>query len=204
MIRFLVVRLPQWVTPDQLSALGFAGAVITCAGYGLSGVSVHYLWLATFGLAVHWFGDSLDGSLARHRSIERPRYGFFLDQNLDVLSNLFIGAGLALSPFVRSEIAFLALFGYQMLAMYALTRATLDRVFRVTVLNWGPTEIRALLVLMNLLILLFGAPLWTVRGFEFAWCDLSVGAFAVGFLLAFLYLVTLEAARLREEDQPPG
>lgn len=201
-IASIVARLPQWVTPDRLTAFGFLGAVVTCAGYALSASSVYFLWLANLGLAIHWFGDSLDGSLARYRRIERPRYGFFLDQNLDVLSNLLIGVGLALSPFVRSETAFLALFGYQMLAMYSLTRAALDNTFQVTVLNWGPTEIRALLMLMNVLILAFGAPVWTVAEIEFVWCDVTVGLFATGFILSFLYLVAVNAIRLREQD--PG
>lgn len=199
----IVARLPRWVTPDRLTGFGFFGAVVTCSGYALSAGSAYFLWLANLGLAIHWFGDSLDGSLARYRKIERPRYGFFLDQNLDVLSNLLIGVGLALSPFVRSETAFIALFGYQMLAMYSLTRAALDNTFQVTVLNWGPTEIRALLVLMNVLILAFGAPVWTVAGVSFAWCDVTVGLFAIGFVLAFLYLVAVNAMRLRKEDPGP-
>ncbi len=199
-IGWLVARLPAWATPDQMTAIGLVGAVVTCAGYILGADSVHFLWLANLGLVIHWFGDSLDGSLARYRKIERPRYGFFIDQNLDVLGNLLIGGGLALSTFVRAETAFFALFGYQTLAIYSLTRMVLDNTFRVTVLQIGPTEIRALLILMNLLILGFGAPVWQVAGVRFTWCDVTVGLFGLGFLIAFLYLVAVNARRLRDED----
>ncbi|MDP2358065.1 MAG: CDP-alcohol phosphatidyltransferase family protein [Beijerinckiaceae bacterium] len=202
-IGWFVARMPQWVTPDRLTACGLLGAVIVCVGYVLGAASVHFLWLANLGLVIHWFGDSLDGSIARYRRIERPRYGFFLDQNMDVLGNLLISGGLALSPFVRSETAFFALFGYQSLAIYSLTRMVLDNTFRVTVLQLGPTEIRALLILMNLLILAFGAPVWTIAGVSLTWCDVTVGLFALGFLLAFLYLVIVNAKRMRDEDEKP-
>ncbi len=200
-IGWLVARLPAWASPDRLTAIGIAGAVITFVGYVLGAASVHFLWLANLGLVIHWFGDSLDGSVARYRKIERPRYGFFIDQNVDVLGNLLIGGGLALSSYVRAETAFFALFGYQTLAIYSLTRMVLDNTFRVTVLQFGPTEIRALLILMNLLILGFGAPVWEVAGVEFTWCDVTVGLFALGFLIGFLYLVVVNARRLRDEDE---
>ena len=202
-IGWLIVRLPAWASPDRLTAIGIAGAVITFLGYVLGSVSVYFLFLANLGLVIHWFGDSLDGSIARYRKIERPRYGFFIDQNLDVLGNLLIGGGLALSPFVRAETAFCALFGYQMLAIYSLTRMVVDKSFRVTILQIGPTEIRALLILMNLLILAFGAPVWTIAGVTFTWCDVAVGLLALGFLCAFLYLVAINAKRLRDEDEKP-
>ena len=158
------------------------------------------VWMASAGLVIHWFGDSLDGSLARFRGIERPRYGFFLDQNIDVFGNVLIAAGMAASPFIRVETAALALVGYQALTIYVLVRLSLDGVFQVSVLNSGPTEMRALLILMNLLILIFGAPVWTLLGVSFAWCDITVGLFGLGFLVAFAYLIYAEAGHLRRED----
>ena len=197
---WFVRRLPGFVTPDLLTAFGIFGAFFTFLGYALCEWSDQFLWLASAGLAMNWFGDSLDGSLARYRSIERPRYGFFLDQNIDVFGNLLIGGGLAASPFIRVEPAALAIIGYQALTIYVLIRLRLDGVFRVTVLNSGPTEMRLLLVLMNCMILLFGAPLWTLWGLTFAWCDVTVGLFGIGFLGVFAYLIMSEGARLRIED----
>ena len=193
-------RLPAWVTPDRLTAFGIFGAGVSCLGYALCALSPLFLWLASAGLAMHWFGDSLDGGLARYRGMERPTYGFFLDQNIDVFGNLLIAGGLAASPFIRLEAAALALFGYQALSIYALVRFSLDGVFRLTVLNSGPTEVRVLLVLLNGLILGFGAPVWSLYGLSFSWCDLAVGLFGLGCLGSFAWLIAVEAPLLRRAD----
>ena len=197
---WLAPRLPAWVTPDMLTAFGLFGACVTCLGYGLCCVSPQFLWLASAGLGMHWFGDSLDGGLARYRRIERPRYGFFLDQNIDVFGNLVIVCGLAASPFVRFEPAALALFGYQALSIYVLVRFSLDGVFRLTVLNSGPTEVRVMLLVMNALILIFGAPMWSLQEVSFSWCDLAVGVFGLGCFGSFAGLIAVEAPLMREED----
>ena len=201
-----VRRLPAWMTPDLLTAIGVLGSMITFAGYALAWTSPAFLWLASFGLLVNWFGDSLDGTLARFRRVERPRYGFFLDQSLDVVSNLFVCIGIGISPFVRLEIALLVLTGYHMLTIYSLVRACIEREFHLTLLNSGPTELRVLIVLMNTMILAFGAPKWTLFGVSFAWCDVTTGLFGLGFVIAFLGLVRSTSLRLRSEDdsQQPG
>ena len=197
---WLAPRLPAFVTPDLLTAFGLFGALVTFVGYALCAVSPQFLWLASAGLVMHWFGDSLDGGLARFRRIERPRYGFFLDQNIDVIGNLLIVSGMAASPFLRLEPAALALFGYQALTIHVLVRFSLDGVFHVSVMNSGPTEMRVLIILMNMLILTFGAPVWTLFGVSFAWCDITVGLFALGMLCAFACLTWRDAGRLRRED----
>ncbi len=199
-INWLVARLPGWVTPDLLTAFGLFGAFVTLVGYALCAVSPQFLWLASAGLVMHWFGDSLDGSLARHRRIERPRYGFFLDQNIDVIGNMLIVGGMAASPYIRFEPAALALFGYQALTIYVLVRLNIDGVFQVSLLGSGPTEMRALIILMNMLILTFGAPVWTLFGVSFAWCDLTLGLFGLGMLVAFCFLLRADSAQLRLED----
>ena len=199
-LEWLVRRLPEVATPDKLTAFGVLGALVTALGYALCAKSPQFLWLASAGLAMHWFGDSLDGALARYRNIERPRYGFFLDQTIDVFGNLLIGGGLAASPFIRVEPVALAIVGYQALTIYVLIRMHIDGIFRVTVLNSGPTEMRLLLVLMNGLLLFFGAPVWSIRGFSFAWCDVTVTLFGLGFLVTFASLIWVDAADLRRED----
>jgi len=91
-------RLPRWVLPDDLTALGVASAVGICAAYVLSNQSSTWLWVASALLVVHWLGDSLDGTLARVREIQRPRYGYYLDHLVDAVSTAAIGIGLGLSP----------------------------------------------------------------------------------------------------------
>ena len=89
-LNWLVGRLPSWVTPDQLSALGVAGAALAAIGFAFALSSRLFLLLSLAGLAMNWFGDSLDGKLARERGIERKTVGFMLDNGLDMISYLII------------------------------------------------------------------------------------------------------------------
>jgi archaetidylinositol phosphate synthase len=200
LIGVLVRRLPAAVTPDVLTAAGVLGALVTFVGYAACAYADAFIWIASLGLVLHWFGDSLDGSLARHRRIERPRYGFFLDQNIDVLGNLLIAGGLAASPYIRWESAALCLIGYHMLSIYALVRAVVEREFHLTVFSSGPTEVRLLIIAMNVLIATFGAPQWEAAGMTFTWADTVVCAFGIGMALTFLLLLVRHAPRLRAAD----
>ena len=74
-------KLPDWVNSDHLTFIGFTGAVVTAVAYVLSNLDIRFLWLASFGLVINWYGDSLDGTLARVRNTQRPVYGFFIDHN---------------------------------------------------------------------------------------------------------------------------
>lgn len=199
-IDFLVPLLPASVTPDKLTAFGTFGATVTLIGYWASVFSPTFLWLASIGLFIHWFGDSLDGNLARYRKIERPRYGYFLDQTIDVLGNFLICFGMGLSPFVHMSVALVALAGYHMISIYVFVRANIAGDFHVTVLNSGPTEMRAMLILMNTTIIFFGAPEFTILGTAITWCDITVSLFSIGFMIAFLYLIFTYAPTLREAD----
>lgn len=200
LIDWFVPRLPAWMSPDKLTAIGTFGAFLTLLGYWLSAYNTAFLGLASFGLTVHWFGDSLDGGLARFRQIERPRYGYFLDQTIDVMGNFLICFGMGLSPFVQMNVALVALAGYHMISIYVLVRANIAGHFHVTVLNSGPTEMRVLLILMNVMIWSFGAPEFTFMGVRMTWCDVMVSLFAVGFMAAFLYLIFNYAPSLRDDD----
>src|SRR5260370_27727521 len=104
LLQWLAPRLPAWTTPNQLTALGFAGSLIALVSYSLVARQPLLLWLVNVGLIVNWLGDSLDGKIARLRGIERPHYGLFLDQSIDVLAQLLFAAGLALSGYVLAEL----------------------------------------------------------------------------------------------------
>ena len=110
-LAWLAAHMPGWMSPDKLTAIGFAGAVLIMLSYALSTRSAALLWLASLGFVVNWFGDSLDGTLARYRKIERPRYGYFVDHTVDSFNEFLIIMGLGLSPYVRFDVACLALIG---------------------------------------------------------------------------------------------
>src|SRR5262245_26372379 len=93
-------RLPAWVMPDHLTLLGIVAALAIGAGYVLSHLSRLYLLLSIAGLFAHWFGDSLDGTLARVRKTEREKYGYYVDRSADAVSIVIICAAFGLSPFI--------------------------------------------------------------------------------------------------------
>ena len=155
-LAWLAARLPARVVPDHLTALGVLGALLTATGYVLSRGSLLWLWLACLGLMVNWFGDSLDGTLARLRHIERPRYGFFIDHTSDLFCQAVTFLSLGVSPLVHFGMACLALITFLMAFVYSLITAQTRATMRITYLYFGPTEIRALLVLGNLISLAFG------------------------------------------------
>lgn len=188
----LCARLPLWVTPDLLTLIGFVGAVIIATGYILSWLSPVWLALSVVGYAVNWFGDSLDGSLARFRQIERPSYGYLVDHSVDALAtSMFVGA-IGLSPYMRFDVALLALVGYLLLSIHSFIAARVVGEFRLSYLAGGPTELRLMLIAMTLAMPVIGPE--TLLGTPFSAFDLF--ALTVASILVALYIVqTVATAR---------
>lgn len=155
-LAWLVLRLPLKVVPDHLTVFGVFGACLTAAGFVLSSRSLPWLWLASLGLIVNWLGDSLDGNLARLRHIERPRYGFFIDHTTDLFCQSLIFIALGVSPLAHFGMACLGLIAFLMAFVYTLITAQTRATMRITYFYFGPTEIRALLLLGNILTLVLG------------------------------------------------
>src|SRR5690606_18218219 len=113
----LAARLPRWVVPDHLTALGLLASTAVGVAYALSNRSEYWLWLANVALVVNWFGDSLDGTLARYRRIESPRYGYYLDHLTDAYSTLAIGIGLGFSPYMLLAVGLAIVIAYLLLSI---------------------------------------------------------------------------------------
>lgn len=143
-------RMPAWVNSDMLTFVGFLGAIITATGYALSNLHLHWLWLSCFGLLVNWFGDSMDGSLARVRKTQRKTYGFFIDHNVDVINETIMFIGVGTSPLVNMSFAMLALVAYFMLSVYVYIDCHLKGEMRLTYGGLGPTEFRIGLIIVNI------------------------------------------------------
>lgn len=146
--------MPRWVTSDMLSAVGFIGSLMIAAGYALTGVSIHFLWLASAGFVVNWFGDSLDGTLARVRNCQRPRYGYYLDHMLDCVNELLMFVGAGMSVLMDMRIALLILAAYLMLTVQVSVNAHLRSEFKLTYAKLGPTEFRIIVIIVNTLFAL--------------------------------------------------
>jgi phosphatidylglycerophosphate synthase len=150
----IAAALPRRITSDALTALGVAGAAGAGAAYALSGRHVAWLWVASLMLAVNWFGDSLDGTLARVRRIERPRYGYYLDHIVDAVATAAIGVGIGLSPWVDLEVALLLVVAYLALSINVYLESAVFGVFRLAYGRLGPTEVRLVLVIGNTVLAL--------------------------------------------------
>lgn len=189
LLNWLCGKMPPWVNPDLLTLLGMIGAVMILAGYASSLVSEDWLWLCILGYALHWFGDSMDGSLARYRSIERPRYGYFLDHSCDGLATFMILLGIGLSPYVRLDVALIALAGYLLLCIHAFLAVKAFGEMRLSYLAAGPTELRIFLIVFTLSMLFFGD---AERNID----DLDMYDYVVGIIgLALIALFIFQTAR---------
>jgi archaetidylinositol phosphate synthase len=146
---WLAGRLPRRVLPDDMTAIGVLAAFGVCVAYQLSNESLAWLWVASGLLVVQWLGDSLDGTLARVRGIQRPKYGYYLDHLVDAISTAAIGIGLGLSPFMLLSVATLIVVAYLTLSINVYLESYALGRFRLGYGLIGPTEIRAILILLN-------------------------------------------------------
>ena len=149
LLRWIAARLPHWVTSDRLTTLGVLAATAAGIAYALSGQHHGWLWVASAMLVVQWFGDSLDGTLARVRHAERPRYGYYLDHAVDAYATAVIGLGLGLSPYVTFGIALGLVIVYLVLSINVYLESTVFGAFRLAYGRLGPTEMRLILIAIN-------------------------------------------------------
>jgi phosphatidylglycerophosphate synthase len=150
-------HVPRTIRSNHLTVLGTLGAVVAGTGYALSTLHPTWLWVASLGLAVNWLGDSLDGTLARVRQTQRPKYGYYLDHIVDAFSTTVIGLGIGLSPYVDVGIALGLVVAYLALSINVYLESTVFGVFRLAYGRIGPTEVRIILVLLNCAALVYEA-----------------------------------------------
>ena len=196
---WIAQRLPSWVTSDQLTILGFVALI----GVGLSYWYARFsraglLWVILF-FALNWFGDSLDGTLARVRGKQRPRYGFYVDHVLDACGSVFLFAGLALSGYMSERIAVGLLVAYFLvsievyLATYAVGR------FHLSFAAFGPTELRLLLIAGN--IALLRTPYATLAGKPYLLFDVGGAIGMAGMGIALVWSIVKHAGQLYRAER---
>ena len=138
-------RLPQRIHSDHLTGLALAAMALAGAGFALARWDVRAVWIVVFALAINWFGDSLDGTVARVRGAERARYGFYVDHVLDIVGITLLMAGLAVSGYMAPLIALSLLVGYLLVSGEVFLATAVRGVFKMSVAGVGPTELRILL-----------------------------------------------------------
>lgn len=185
LLLYIAPRLPAWVTPDGLTGLGIVAGLVIGTGYLFARLHPLFLWVAVFGWIVHWFGDSLDGTVARVRGIERPRYGYYLDHFVDSIVTLYIGLGFAFSGLGNPLVWIFGVMGYFLLSIHLYLFAAVDRRLKLSYGIMGPTEMRMLFIFITILLWL-GNPHLEILGYVFSVADLMGLGFFVAILLILL------------------
>jgi archaetidylinositol phosphate synthase len=185
LLRWIGARLPRWILPDDLTALGVVAALGVAVAYQLANDSLDWLWMASALLVVQWFGDSLDGTLARVRGIERPTYGYYIDHLVDAIATAAIGIGLGLSPLMLLSIGTLIVVAYLILSINVYLESYAFGRFSIGYGLIGPTEVRMILIALNTAVAL-GA------GLDFVFVDLELTVFdVIGLGIAAVMIVLL-------------
>jgi len=185
----MAAALPKWVLPDHLTAIGITSALAIGICYALSAESSNYLWAANILWVVNWFGDSLDGTLARVRHIQRPRYGYYLDHITDMFAAAFVCVGLGLSPYLLFPVALAILIGFYLMSINVYLETYVMGIFQFGY-DWiGPTEVRVILILAGSALALGFEPVIQLK-------DVPVGTLDFLGLLVVLGMLVLLSRRI--------
>jgi phosphatidylglycerophosphate synthase len=200
-LRWMAHRAPRWLTSDQLTLLGLSAQVGAGIGYALSRYNRYALLVVILCLVLNWFGDSMDGTLARVRCQPRPRYGFYVDHMVDIFGSVALMGGLGFSGFLHWQTAIAMLIGFLLLSSESyLATYTLSR-FQLSQGIFGPTEIRILLILGNLALV--HSPYSTVFGHTVLLFDLGGTIAAVGMFATAIFVTVRHTVQLYREEPLP-
>jgi len=197
---WMAERTPAWINSDHLTSLGFAAQLLTGAAYAMSGFSRAWLVAAVAFLALNWLGDSLDGTVARVRQHQRPRYGFYVDHILDSIGSVALMGGLALSGYMSPLIAVGLLVLFLLLSIQSYLATYTLGEFRMSFWSFGPTELRLLLVAGNLALF----RVQTVFHGHFKLFDFGGAIGIIAMTAMLLFHVGQNIVRLYNEERLPG
>jgi len=195
---WLARRMPRWINSDHLTLLGFLGMALAGGCYFYARWNPIALFGAVIFLTVNWFGDSLDGTLARVRDRQRPRYVFYVDHIVDAFGAIFLIGGMGLSGYMTGTIALVLIVAYFLLTIEIYLATYTVGVFRLSFGIWGPTELRIVLAFGTLI--LFRMPLVNIGSGKYLLCDVG-GVVAVIALVGFtIHSAIQNTVRLYREE----
>jgi len=198
-LAWLAARIPAAVNSDHLTALGFAAMFGAGLAYALSATRPWMLLAVNAMLAVNWFGDSLDGTLARFRNRCRPRYGFYVDHMVDAFGAVFLLGGLACSGYMHPGMAAGVLIAYLMVSIHVYLATYAVGVFKIAFGGLGGTELRLLLAAANVAVLLW--PTLRLAGATVRVFDLIGGGVALALVVMLVAAVARTTRELYERER---
>ncbi len=200
---WIAERLPPRVHSDLLTLLALAAMALAGAGFALARWDSRALWLVVLGLALNWFGDSLDGTLARVRRVERPRYGYYVDHAVDIAGTSLLMAGLACSGYMTPVVALGVLSAYLLVAGEVYLATAVGRDFRMSAFAVGPTELRIILAIGALALFRDPHVSLGVLG-RFALFDVGGVIAATGLMVVFCVAVARNGMALAAAESRPA
>jgi archaetidylinositol phosphate synthase len=198
LLMWMAERAPRWLTSDQLTALGLAAQIGAGVFYALSRYNVFALAGVIACLILNWFGDSMDGTLARVRNQQRPRYGFYVDHIVDIFGATALMFGLGCSGLVHWQVAITMLVGFLLLSAESYLATYTLSCFQMSQGVFGPTEIRILLIMGNLALL--RSPYATVLGHRLLLFDLGGTVAAVAMFAMAIAIAVRHTAELYRQE----
>lgn len=198
-LHWIAERLPASVNSDDLTLLGFAAQIATGVCYALAAWDRRMLLAAIVCLAVNWFGDSLDGTLARVRQKQRPRYGFYVDHMIDSIGAVAMMGGLALSGYMHPVIATGLLVAFLLLSIQSYLATYTIGEFHLSLWRFGPTELRVLLAIGNLALFRWA---WVIHG-KYRLFDIGGVVGLIGMTAMLAFITVKNTVRLYREERLP-
>jgi archaetidylinositol phosphate synthase len=195
---WMAERTPAWINSDHLTVLGFVAQCSAGVCYALARWHPQALLWGVVCLALNWFGDSLDGTLARARNCQRPRYGFYVDHIADSVASLFLMGGLAFSGYIRPAIAVSLLIAFLMISIESYLATYTVGKFHLSHWKFGPTELRILLAAGNVAV--FRDPAVTVFGTHWRLFDFGGAMGILGMGLMFVGASVRHVRQLYKEE----
>ena len=200
-LAWLAERMPYWVNSDHLTLLGFVAMFFAGLSYYLAPGNPAMLLVGIVCLAVNWFGDSLDGTLARYRNRQRPRYGFYVDHIVDAFGALFLIGGLGLSDFMTGSVAMALIITYFLVSIEVYLATYTVGVFKLSFGVMGPTELRILLAIGNLALMV--KPTVSIANRSYLLCDVGGVIATAGLACVAIYSAIRNTKRLYDQERLP-
>ena len=198
LIRWILPRLPESVTSLHLTIVGLAGSALTALALIACNVTSWAVVFVAIGVAINWFGDSLDGSLARFRNEERPRFGFLVDHTCDLFSQLLIIVAFGFSPYLSLVSALTILLCYLLFSAYTYIRAATHHIHQMAYIGVGATEFRILMIVWSCLGAAVGLHEPLVNGMSKL--DYTILGLAGMAVCGLVYKLVVDAAEIAREE----
>ncbi len=199
---WMAKRLPIWIKPDHLTVIGLLSSLLIGASYWMTTFSYDWLWLVNFGFFANWWADSLDGTLARVRHIERERYGFFVDHYSDTIGQFLIILGMGLSPIMDLRISLLLITTYYCMSILVYLVSITRGVFKISFVGIGPTETRLIIVIVNIIVWYLNNPQIIIGHWELTIFNIVGMGGSIIMIMLYLIFGVIERHKLAIIDPP--